>query len=357
MANKSVLGRQRVRGTMSNKMGYDLVPIGFGIPLKTYEDFVNFPANATLRAKLKDLIAKEQSNTLTSAERNRLAADVREEFYKAQFPPAALAKIKARFAADLAGISKVKVRSSANAEDIDNFDGAGLHDSYSAKPDAVDKPDGSCRREEDTDDEGGDAVETKAKMKPRTLACAIKGVYASLWNKRAIEERSFARIDHNTVSMGVSVLPAYDLESPIAANSVVVTRVINSNDIFGYSLSIQKDNNLVTNPNPGTFAEVDVAAIGFAKEPTTITTTRFAKPTKDSEPLTDTVMTKPRILEMVRVAQQVEQAYCRAKPGFFPNDCQFVAIDASKPKSLDMEFKVLANTHLVAKQAREFSGK
>ena len=42
-----------------------------------------------------------------------------------------------------------------------------------------------CRIE--LDDEG--ANEVKRKVKPKTVACAVKGVYASLWNKRAIEER------------------------------------------------------------------------------------------------------------------------------------------------------------------------
>ena len=36
-----------------------------------------------------------------------------------------------------------------------------------------------------------DADDSDVKMEPRTIACAIKGVYASLWNKRAIEERTF----------------------------------------------------------------------------------------------------------------------------------------------------------------------
>lgn len=354
LANSQVLGRLRQPGTMSQQLGYDLVPKGFGIPLQLYREFIDYPPNQALRDKLNDLITKEKANALTSAQRVALSLAVQDLFYKAAFPPDHLRSIKARVAADLPGISKIKVRSSANAEDIDGFDGAGLHDSYSAKPDTDDKPDGSCKREEDESEDGG---ETKAKMKPRSIACAMKGVYASLWNKRAIEERSFSRVDHATVSMGLSILPAYDYESEIAANSVVVTRVINSNDVFGYSLSIQRGNNLVTNPNPGTHSEVSVAAIGFGSEPTTLTVTRFAKPTKAEEPLKTTVMTKDATLQMVAVAQTVEAAYCRAKPTFYNDDCRFIAIDAAKEKSLDMEFKVLANGHLVCKQAREFSGR
>ncbi len=93
-------------------------------------------------------------------------------------------------------MEKIKVRSSANAEDVPNFDGAGLHDSFAADTEKRDRPDRTdCRIEQDDDD--GDV---KRKVKPKSVGCAVKGVYASLWNKRAIEERSFARIDQTTVS-------------------------------------------------------------------------------------------------------------------------------------------------------------
>ena len=118
----------------------------------------------------------------------------------------------------------MKIRSSANAEDVPNFDGAGLHDSFTATVTKKDNPDGSCAFEIE-DEPGG---EVKRKVTPRSVACAIKGVYASLWNQRAIEERTFARIDHATVAMGLSVVPVYDTESDVAANAVIVTRVINA---------------------------------------------------------------------------------------------------------------------------------
>ncbi len=51
--------------------------------------------------------------------------------------------------------------------------------------------------------------------------------------------------------------------------------------MFGYSLSIQLGNNLVTNPDPGTYSETTVAALGVGNEPTSLTVTRFAKPTPD----------------------------------------------------------------------------
>jgi hypothetical protein len=63
--------------------------------------------------------------------------------------------------------------------------------------------------------------------------------------------------------------------------------------------------------------------------------------------------TKTQITELAKV---VEQAYCKAKPGYYTGDCRSVWLDDSKPRSLDMEFKLLENGHFVLKQAREFHG-
>ncbi len=60
--------------------------------------------------------------------------------------------------------------------------------------------------------------------------------------------------------------------------------------------------------------------------------------------------------EMVEAVKAVEIAYCKAKPGYYPNDCRYVWLDDQKPEALDLEIKILANGHLVVKQAREFHG-
>jgi hypothetical protein len=79
-------------------------------------------------------------------------------------------------------MEKMKFRSSANAEDIPNFDGAGLHDSFSVKLSSTDAADFACRIETEQD-----GPVTKLEIKPKTPQCGIKGVFASLWNTRAID--------------------------------------------------------------------------------------------------------------------------------------------------------------------------
>jgi len=353
LANRNVLGRKNQSGSQSAKLGYDLVPHGFAIPVQYYRDFLALPANAGLKAKIDSLVTVEKEGNLSPNDRRTLALEVQQLFYKATVPPAQLADIKAQVEAlkvKVPDVTKLKVRSSANAEDIPNFDGAGLHDSFAVKLSSVDQPDSSCRIEVEQD-----GPVTKLEIKPKTVQCAIKGVYASLWNPRAIEERSFARLDHATAGMGLAVVPAYDTESEVAANGVLITRAVNS-DFLAYTLSLQKDNNLVTNPDPGTISQMTMATFGGFDRPTRFTVTRFARPVAGAPALNASVLTEAQMTQVTELAKTVEMAYCKVKPGYYTGDCRMVWLDESKPRSLDMEFKFLQNGQFVLKQSREFHG-
>jgi Pyruvate phosphate dikinase, AMP/ATP-binding domain len=353
LAHRDVLGRVDAAGSPSARVGYDLVPRGIAVPLQLYTEFVNYPPNAALRAELADLIAAENGGTLSPKERAQKVAGVQAAFLSAHFPAGELAELRHKINAALPGIEKIKVRSSANAEDVPDFDGAGLHDSFAADTDKEDHPDRRCRVEDSDPTAGG---EVKRKVKPKSVVCAIKGVYASLWNKRAVEERSFARIDQSSVAMGLAIVPAYDLESEIAANAVIVTRILNTSDVYGYSLSVQEGNNLVTNPDPGTYSEVTIAGFISDVEPVSLTVTRFAKPTPDAAERVEPILSREQMLELVDLAKTVERAYCAAKPDYYDGPCEFVPADNTKDTSLDLEIKLLANGHIVCKQVREFGG-
>ena len=352
LAHRLVLGRVGDAGSPSAIKGYDLVPQGFAVPLQYYIDFVDHPPNADLRAKLADLIEAENAGTISPRERSERVSQLQAAFVAAEFPEDALRRIRTKLDEVLPRVEKIKVRSSANAEDVPNFDGAGLHDSFAADTDKDDLPDTGCRVIES----GADGGEVKRKVKPKSVLCAVKGVYASLWNKRAIEERSFARIDHSSVAMGLAIVPAYDIESEVAANAVVVTRVLNTSDVFGYSLSVQVGNNLVTNPEPGTYSEVTIAGFISETEPVSLTITRFAKPTTDSAERTEPVLAREQMLDLVDLARRVENAYCAAKRDYYSGPCEFVTVDNQKPRSLDLEVKLLENGQWVVKQVREFGG-
>ncbi|MGB0432683.1 MAG: PEP/pyruvate-binding domain-containing protein, partial [Bacteroidia bacterium] len=112
-----------------------------------------------------------------------------------------------------------RFRSSTNAEDIKGFSGAGLYNSFTAKK--------------------GSNTET--------VALAIKKVWASLWNWRAFEERSYYKIDHKTCFMGILVHRSFPDED---ANGVVLTtNLYNSNP--GFIVNAQYQNYSIVYPKPG----------------------------------------------------------------------------------------------------------
>ncbi|MEM6990934.1 MAG: PEP/pyruvate-binding domain-containing protein [Myxococcota bacterium] len=346
LRSRDVLGRAHQTGTVSARLGYDIAPPGVAVPVQRYFDFV--AANPDLEAKLAEFIALEKEGTLSVANRVERLDAIRADILAAKLPDGFAAEVEATVRAALPATSEsAKIRSSANAEDIPGFDGAGLYESYRARFDEdTTEP---CHVEIDPDD--GDL-----RLRPRTFDCVIKGVYASLWNKRAVEERSFARIDHEFAGMGLAIVQRYREKDRIAANSVAITRVLNSSGVFGYTFGNQEGNNVVTNPQPGTQSENVIA--GFIPgAPASFTVTRFAKPEPDVPVFTETVMTEEEMLEMLDITQAVELAYCRANPDYYPGDCNFVTLDIDKPTSLDMEFKFYENGDFLCKQVREFAGR
>jgi len=123
------------------------------------------------------------------------------------------------------GNKRVRFRSSSNTEDLATFNGAGLYTSISAELDD------DSRRVDD----------------------AIRTVWASLWNFRAYEERSFANVDQTRVAMGVLVHLAFRNER---ANGVAIARnILNPSRSDQYYVNSQAGEASVTNPAPGIITE------------------------------------------------------------------------------------------------------
>jgi Pyruvate phosphate dikinase, AMP/ATP-binding domain/Lamin Tail Domain len=151
-------------------------------------------------------------------------AEVRELIARAPLDPALLAEleqaVRARF-----GTGMVRVRSSSNTEDLPSFNGAGLHTSLSAELDDPERP----------------------------LADAVRGVWASLWNLRAYDERELGHLEQSASRMGLLVHGGFDGEGAqgvgISRNLLDVTR----SDI--YYINAQIGEATVTNPAPGVATE------------------------------------------------------------------------------------------------------
>ena len=370
LAHEKVIGEG---SAMQKKMGYRLTPLGFGLPIRLYKDFVDYnkKINPAFKAALEELIESEMGpNPMNTAAKKAKIEEIQQHFLAAKFPPGMYSriekevlKLKKMVAERYPGedLNKLKIRSSANVEDIDGFNGAGLHDSFSAKvkKSNASEADIACKLVAAE----GDADEVKQEVEPESLACAIKATYGSLWNLRAVRERTFRRFDHRSAMMGLVIGTSYkfrEVPQPklkIAANSVLITRVLNTTTVYGYQLSTQKKNNLVTNPDPGTISELAALTFQLNTQPV-VTVLRYAVPEKDQPALTTTVVPEEKMREIVAIGRTIEEAYCESKPEYFPGGrCSRVSNTQRKPKALDLEIKIYSNGELSFKQFREFSGR
>ena len=274
-------------------------PDGYAIPFAFYDRFMRdggFYADAdeiicdeALRA---DPVAREQA--LDKLRKKMKKAEL------AQQPAAAISALQAKFAEG----TPIRCRSSTNNEDLEGFNGAGLYDSFTHRPDEGD------------------------------LSKTVKQVWASLWNLRAYDERDFHRIDHLAAAMGVLVHPNFDDE---LANGVAVTKNPYDPVWPGFYVNVQVGESLVTNPDPNaTPDELLISAIGEQGEYETQYIRRSTL-TPDRKP----VMTREQVAGLTGVLETIQarfkQVYDKADDDGF---------------AMDVEFKVDAAGKLAVKQAR-----
>jgi pyruvate, water dikinase len=207
---------------------------------------------------------------------------------------------------DQFGEAKIRIRSSTNSEDLEDFSGAGLYDSVSAN----------------TPDQGPASAE-------------IRKVWASVWNWRAFEERSFWSIDHLSVRMGCAVTRAFSDE---AANGVLITQNIAEPTTAGMYVNVQLGETSVTNPSDGSLPEA--FSIVPAPDGVQALRQRFSSLSPEMAILSD-----GEIAELYAVAYRIQDHFAE----LYDQDPYSLA--------LDIEFKFnQPDRSLVIKQVRPYTG-
>ena len=167
------------------------VPAGFGVPFNAYIEHI---AANHLQAKI-DAMLNDARFTNDAAWRREALSTLRQAIVDAPMNPQQLTRIEQAWQKQLGG-KGVFVRSSTNAEDLKGFNGAGLYDTVPN-------------------------VKTREALEP-----AIKKVWASIWNERAVNERQFAGIDHR------QAYPAVLIQTGVNATAA---GVLLTTDIWGHN--------------------------------------------------------------------------------------------------------------------------
>lgn len=233
---------------------------------------------------------------------------LQEEIQAAPIDPELLAAFLARQDTEY-DRRKLRIRSSTNAEDLGNFTGAGLYTSRSG-----------------TWEESGEDVEE-----------AIKGVWASVWNPRAWEERQYWGIEHELVGMANLVNPSYADER---ANGVAVTG--NVFDTAGiepaFYINVQRGENSVVLPEDGDTTDQLLYYYTLPGQPVVYINH------SNLIPAGHTVLTSAELYELGTALDAIHRYFQPAYGdggGFF---------------AMDTEFKITEDGLLEVKQARPYPG-
>lgn len=218
-------------GSKAQNMAY-LIAVSKEIPFKTPEDAHAIPFYFYTKHIQKESISPLINELLNSTKKdstvwaNKQLKKIRDAIKKEPVDPELIAKLNKTF--KNTAFRNFRFRSSTNAEDLDDFNGAGLYDSKTGIL--------------------GDSIKTFEK--------AIKQVWASVWNEASYNERELFGIDQHNIAMGVLVHRSFPDE---LANGVIITKNIFRENFPGITVNIQKGENSVVKPEKGEICEQFVA--------------------------------------------------------------------------------------------------
>jgi len=272
------------------------VPDGYALPFYFYDEFMKHNG---FYDDIDTLLADTEFQggiAVRDAELKKLRRRIRNGAVP-DWMATRLAELQALFPTG----TSIRCRSSTNNEDLPNFSGTGLYDSYTHHP-----------------TEGH-------------LSKSIKQVFASLWNLRAFEEREFHRVNHKATAMGVLLHPNYSDEK---ANGVAVSDdpFYGSEDRFYVNAQVGED--LVTNPSASAVPEE--LLLGTGEEFTTTLVQR-----------SNLVADDARVLSEAHIASL--QAALRTIHSRF-----YTLYDVAEDEefAMEIEFKITAAGTFAVKQAR-----
>jgi len=226
-------GKASHYGAMA-KIGADVpAPKAFAVPVYHYQKFLK---DNGFDLYIKQMLADAKFKA-DPAMRDRQLLLLRQDMMKAPVDATFSAALMAKLKKDYPG-TRMRFRSSTNAEDLDGFTGAGLYTSKSGDPDDPTRP----------------------------VLDAVREVWSSVWYFRAFEERTYRSIDHASVGMALLVHRSFPAEE---ANGVALTaNPFDSSGLEpGFYVNVQYGEASVVKPDYGVTTDQFVYHFGMQGQP------------------------------------------------------------------------------------------
>ncbi|MBK8258476.1 MAG: hypothetical protein IPK82_38180 [Polyangiaceae bacterium] len=260
------------------------MPKAFAIPFYYYKQFMN---DNGFESQVDEMLVNDTFIN-DPVYRDQRLAKLRYDIENAPIDPTFEDNLLAKLAAEYPGLP-MRFRSSTNSEDLNGFTGAGLYTSKSGDPNDPDKP----------------------------MKNAIRKVWASLWNYRAFEERSYRGIPHKNVAMALLVHRSYPTEE---ANGVALTNNMFDPTAPAFYINVQMGDASVVLPDQGVTADSFLYYYYYPNQPITF----FAH--SSLIPPGQTVLTVAQTYELGKALEAIHQhfaKYYQSGNNFYAMDVEF----------------------------------
>ncbi|MDA7762119.1 PEP/pyruvate-binding domain-containing protein [Crocinitomicaceae bacterium] len=190
----------------------------FAIPFYFYSNHMN---TLGIQDRISQFVSSKGEGYDDKMVREFLS-DIRQQIMESKLDQRFLSEVSKQVKKN--GFTRVRFRSSTNAEDLDGFNGAGLYDSKT----------GILNNQK------------------KSFELAIKKVWASAWNYKAFMEREYFGINQESIAMGILCHRSFPDEK---ANGVVITKNLYRTNYRGFIINAQYGETSVVNPPDGVTCE------------------------------------------------------------------------------------------------------
>jgi len=199
---------------LSRKYDFNVPECAFVIPFYFYKQHTT---SNSIKPLIDSLLTSK--DRLTTDSLQVLLKTIRDEIKQAPINKQLISDVYKRITSDNTH-TRMRFRSSTNAEDAKGFSGAGLYTSKTGMPN----------------------------NEKKSFEKAIKKVWASLWSYQAFAERDYYNINHAHVFMGILVHRSFPDEK---VNGVAITKNLYRPGSYGFVINAQLGDESVVKPKHG----------------------------------------------------------------------------------------------------------